>query len=35
MILANGISAGWTGFATLRLIVTIVRTIAHKRPASR
>ena len=27
MILAAGISAGWTGFATFRLIVTVVRTL--------
>ncbi len=27
MILAAGIAAGWTGFATFRLIVTVVRTV--------
>lgn len=30
MILAAGISAGWTGFATFRLIVTITRTVGQQ-----
>ena len=30
MILAAGISAGWTGFATFRLIVTVVKTVGQQ-----
>lgn len=30
MILGAGISAGWTGFATFRLIVTIARTVGQQ-----
>jgi hypothetical protein len=30
MILAAGISAGWLGFATFRLIVTVVKIIAQQ-----
>jgi hypothetical protein len=30
MILAAGISAGWTGFATFRLIVTLMRTVGQQ-----
>lgn len=30
MILAAGISAGWTGFATFRLIVTVVKIVGQQ-----
>jgi hypothetical protein len=30
LTLAAGISAGWTGFATFRLIVTIARTVGQQ-----
>ena len=30
MILAAGIAAGWTGFGTFRLIVTVARTVGQQ-----